>query len=273
MSARFLSQFTIAIISFAVSISSFANITDDTPKIAIIIDDIGYRKTDFSALALQGQFTFSVVPYAPYTQTIANAVYQSKREVMAHIPMEAKHNNHLLGEGALKVIMGEHETRSLVRDILENIPHVSGINNHMGSYFTTQSKQLSWLMDELSHQGLYFLDSKTTPYSLAEKIAVQYGLQTGHRHIFLDNQLDYDYLDKQFNQLIAIAKQHKQAIAIAHPHPQSIAFLKNKESELESLGIKLVSVSKLLPETTRLARARHLKSSANKRFVSAAMPQ
>lgn len=276
MKARFFATYTFAIISSVFSLNTVANTQPALPKIAIIIDDIGYRKTDFSALQLPGQFTYSVVPFAPYTRTIANSVHESKREVMAHIPMEAIHNNHLLGKGALKVAMSEGHTRAMVREIIINIPFVSGINNHMGSHFTTQSTQLSWLMDELSQQDLYFLDSKTTAYSQAEKVAVEHGLRTGHRHVFLDNQLEYSYLDKQFKKLVAIAKQYNQAIAIAHPHPQSIAFLKAKAAQLDEMGIELVPVSELLPEMTRLARARYLKkSNNNKRFVraTAAMPQ
>lgn len=275
MKARFL-KFTIAIIGISTSLFSFSNTINSSPKIAIIIDDIGYRKTDFSALSLDGQFTYAIVPYAPHTQTIANAVHNSQREVMAHVPMEAVDNNHLLGKGALRVEMSEQETRQKIRDILNNIPNVSGINNHMGSRFTTHPKQLGWLMDELSQQQLYFLDSKTTAYSMAERVAVRHGLRTGHRHIFLDNQLDKEYLTKQFNKLVAISKRYNYAIAIAHPHPQSIAFLREKVETLKALGIELVPVSALLPEMTRVARARHLeKSSANKRFISATatMPQ
>lgn len=269
MKARILLISTLTIVFCLLSTASIAN--DNSPKIAIIIDDIGYRKTDFSALALQGQFTYSVVPFAPYTRTIANAVHDSDREVMAHIPMEAIHNNHLLGKGALKLAMTEQQTRQQVQDILKEIPYVSGINNHMGSQFTTKPKNLGWLMDELSQQQLYFLDSKTTAYSMAEKVAVEHGLRTGHRHIFLDNQLDQAYLAQQFDHLIKIAKRHKYAIAIAHPHPQSISFLKGISAKLAELGVELVPVSTLLPEMTRIARVRHLnnKSGSNKRYVGA----
>lgn len=269
MKAHILLISTLAIVCCLLSTVSIAN--DNSPKIAIIIDDIGYRKTDFSALALPGQFTYSVVPFAPYTRTIANAVHDSDREVMAHIPMEAIHNNHLLGKGALKLAMTEQQTRQQVQDILKEIPYVSGINNHMGSQFTTKPKNLGWLMDELSQQQLYFLDSKTTAYSMAEKVAVEHGLRTGHRHIFLDNQLDKAYLTQQFDHLINIAKKHKYAIAIAHPHPQSISFLKGISAKLAELGVELVPVSTLLPEMTRIARVRHLnnKSGSNKRYVGA----
>jgi len=258
-------------ILLSLSFNSFSQTSLPTPvpKIAIIIDDIGYRKTDFSALALSGQFTYSVVPYAPFTQKMAQLAHNSNREVMGHIPMEALNNNHLLGKGALRLSMNEQQTRAQVRDILANIPFISGINNHMGSHFTTKFENLSWMMDELAKKDLYFLDSKTTVYSMAERAAVKYGVPTGHRHIFLDNNLDSEYLNQQFNKLIAIAKKHNHAVAIAHPHPQSIAFLQGKAEYLKSIGIDLVPVSNLLPETTRIAQGNHIRNRGNKRFKAA----
>jgi len=272
MKARFL-KYTLVIIGTFTCAFSFSNTIDSSPKIAIIIDDIGYRKTDFTALTLKGQFTYSVVPYAPFTKKIANAVFDSQREVMAHIPMEAVNDNHLLGKGALTLAMTEQEMRQQVRNVLNNIPNVSGINNHMGSHFTTQPKQLAWVMDELSQQQLYFLDSKTTANSMAERVALRHGLRTGHRHIFLDNQLDEAYLDKQFSRLINIASRYNHAIAIAHPHPKSIEFLRKKVETLKELGIELVPVSRLLPEMTKIARAKHADNNDSFINTTAVMPQ
>lgn len=254
-----LSKFTLCIAVVLLSISPAA-LAALNPQIAIVIDDIGYRQTDFSALELNGQFTYAVVPFAPLTQIMAEKIFASRREIIAHIPMEATSNNHLLGKGALKSSMNEQSTRAQIRLALDNVPYASGINNHMGSKFTTKPKQLTWLMDELAKRQLYFLDSKTTPYSIAERIATERGLQTGHRHVFLDNKLDYDSLDKQFKQLIRIAKRHQLAIAIAHPHPQTVAFLAKIAPRLKALNIDLVPLSTLLPSTTRLAKNKHFPS-------------
>jgi len=227
------------------------------PQVAIVIDDIGYRLSDQAAVDLTGQFTYAVVPFAPLTQRLAHAVYTSEREVIAHLPMEALSNNHLLGKGALISSMDEAEIRAQINLSIDNIPHVRGINNHMGSKFTTQPKPLNWLMDELSQRNLYFLDSKTTPLSMAERSASMHGIRTAHRHIFLDNKLDEAYLSGQFKQLIALAKANNHAIAIAHPHPQTVAFLHTIAPLLKQHNIDLVPLSMLLPTTTAQAKKRH----------------
>lgn len=223
------------------------------PQVAIVIDDIGYRDTDRQAIALKGQFTYAIVPFAPLTKPLAHSVNASEREVIAHFPMEALSNNHLLGKGALLTDMDEATTRRQIKLSLDDIPYARGINNHMGSKYTTQSRSLAWLMDELNKRNMYFLDSKTTPFSLAESSAATHGLRTAHRHIFLDNQLDAEYLNKQFKRLLNIAKKNHYAIAIAHPHPQTIKFLATIGQRLKQHNIDLVPLSMVLPMATAKA--------------------
>jgi len=254
-------KLAVAMLALLVS-CQFANAAN--PQIAIVIDDIGYRATDQAAIDLNGQFTYAVVPFAPLTQRLAHAAYTSEREVIAHLPMEALSNNHLLGKGALISTMDEAAIRTQINLSIDNIPHVRGINNHMGSKFTTQPKPLSWLMDELSQRNLYFLDSKTTPNSMAERSASMHGIRTAHRHIFLDNKLDKAYLAAQFKRLITLAKNNNHAIAIAHPHPQTVAFLQTIAPLLKQHNIDLVPLSMLLPTTTAQAKKRH----ENKQLVS-----
>ncbi len=234
----------------------------ESPKIAIVIDDMGYRSTDRAAIQLKGQFTFAIVPFAPLTKQLAVAAYDSDREVIAHLPMEATRSNHLLGKGALLTSMDEAQTRAQINQSLDNIPHIRGLNNHMGSKYTAHSQSLQWLMDELNQRNLYFLDSLTTPLSIAERSATQSGLKTAHRHIFLDNQLDNAYLTTQFNRLISIAHSNGYAIAIAHPHPETVSFLNNIEGVLAENNIELVPLSTLLPRTTAQARRVHFSQSA-----------
>ena len=80
------------------------------------------EKQTFRHLRFQGNLPIQLFHSHPYTHTIANAVHDSDREVMAHIPMEAIHNNHLLGKGALKLAMTEQQTRQQVQEILKEIP-------------------------------------------------------------------------------------------------------------------------------------------------------
>ena len=79
-------------------------------KVAIIIDDIGYRKTDVQALSLPGNISFAVLPHTPYGKRLALQAKASNHDVIIHIPMEAK-NGKKLGPGALTSTMNEASIR------------------------------------------------------------------------------------------------------------------------------------------------------------------
>lgn len=234
-------------------------------QIAIVIDDMGYRQTDIAAIALEGDFTYSIVPFAPLTQTLAQAAYNNNKEIMVHIPMEATTNNHLLGAGAITAQMNKSQLIHQLKLAISNVPHARGINNHMGSKLTTLPQPIHWIMEQLSQSQLYFLDSKTSASSIGEAIAAKFGLKTGHRDVFLDNQRDHASIKRQFDQLIKIAKKNKVAIAIAHPHPETVNFLSKIQRQLTRHNIELVPLSKILPNTTKLAKAKldNLQSGAN----------
>lgn len=234
---------TLCILS--VSCAFFTNPANAEPaRIAIIIDDIGYRYTDKNALTLPGAITYSILPHTPYGKRIAIKANAKHKDVMLHIPMEAE-NGKKLGPGGLTSTMNQHEvTASLIASLAE-IPFAIGINNHMGSHLTQLDDPMLWTMTFLKQNHLLFLDSKTSPNSKAESIARLVGVPVHNRHVFLDNQLTESYITKQFQTLIHHAKSQKMAIAIAHPHPETIKVLKRLIPTLAKNNIELVPLSAL----------------------------
>lgn len=213
-------------------------------RIAIVIDDIGYRYTDKHALSLPGAVTYSILPHTPYGKKIAIKANKNHKDVMLHIPMEAE-NGKKLGPGALTSTMNREEVLASLNASLAEVPFAIGINNHMGSYLTQLDDPMTWTMNFLKQRHLLFLDSKTTQYSKAESIARLVGVPVQNRHVFLDNELTDSYITKQFQQLINHAKSQKIAIAIAHPHPETIQALKRLIPTLAKSGIELVPLSAL----------------------------
>jgi polysaccharide deacetylase 2 family uncharacterized protein YibQ len=213
-------------------------------RIAIVIDDIGYRYTDKQALLLPGAITYSVLPHTPYGKKIAIKANAKHKEVLLHIPMEAE-NGKKLGPGALTSNMNKTEIYASLNKSLVEVPFAIGINNHMGSYLTQLVEPMSWTMGFLKQHHLLFLDSKTSPYSRASIIAQKMGVPVKGRHIFLDNQLTEDYINKQFQSLIKHAKNQHFAIAIAHPHPETIKALLRLIPTLQQNNIELVPLSAL----------------------------
>jgi len=213
-------------------------------RIAIVIDDIGYRYTDKHALSLPGAITYSILPHTPYGKKIAVKANANHKDVMLHIPMEAE-NGKKLGPGALTSAMNKDEIIASLNASLAEVPFAIGINNHMGSHLTQQNEPMMWTMNFLKEHHLIFLDSKTTQYSKAGQIAKLVGVPVQDRHVFLDNQLTDSYITKQFKSLIRYAKSQKTAIAIAHPHPETIQALTRLIPTLAKNNIELVSLSDL----------------------------
>lgn len=224
---------------------SFTNISQaQVNRIAIVIDDIGYRNTDQNALSLPGEITYSILPHTPFGKKIAIEANAKQKDVMLHIPMEAE-NGKKLGPGALTSTMNQQEILASLQGSLAEIPFAIGINNHMGSLLTQLHYPMTWTMNFLKDNNLLFLDSKTSPNSKASDIAKIVGVPVKNRHIFLDNQLSEHYITKQFLELIKHAKSQKVAIAIAHPHPETIHILKRLIPTLIKNNIELVPLSAL----------------------------
>ncbi|MGX9462845.1 divergent polysaccharide deacetylase family protein [Shewanella sp. A14] len=216
-------------------------------RLAIIIDDIGYRVTDEAALSLPQDITLSVLPHTPLGQKLATDGHHKGHEIMLHLPMQAL-NGKALGPGGLTNDMSEDQIKQQLHSAFSNIPFAKGANNHMGSLLTQMDKPMKWVMQSLKQQQLFFVDSVTTKYTKASKQALQLGVPLLRRHVFLDNDINEHALEKQFQQIISRSKQQDKLIAIAHPYPETIQFLNANLDRLKANGITLVPASQLFNE-------------------------
>jgi polysaccharide deacetylase 2 family uncharacterized protein YibQ len=214
-------------------------------QIAIVIDDIGYHQRDLEFLSLPGQLSYSILPHTPFSQTFAALANQSNKELLLHVPMQAL-NGKKLGPGALTLDMNKAQLQHTLTTALASLPYVKGVNNHMGSALTQQNQAMQWTMEVLKKRHLYFLDSRTTDLSQAQKAANLSGVENISRHVFLDNIPTPKQYRLRLNELKQRATQHNFAIAIAHPYPETISFLRTALPELIQEGFELVPVSQLV---------------------------
>lgn len=217
------------------------------PLISIIIDDIGDRyEYGRRALELPGALTYSILPHTPYAAHFARQAHAGGREVMLHLPMQAE-NGKRLGPGGVTLDMTEQAFRRTVREDLAAIPHVRGVNNHMGSLLTRHPGHMDWLMSELMAQGgLFFVDSVTTVRTVASHVALEHGMANTRRDVFLDSDPAPESVRRQFVHLLSIARQGGSAVAIGHPYPGTLQVLAEVLPQLDSLGVHLVPVSQLI---------------------------
>ena len=220
----------------------------DGPLVTIIMDDLGRSLyTAEALLALPQAVTFAIIPGEAQAVQVAELAYAGDREVMLHTPMEPQGYPAVNpGEDALFVEYSDQEIRRRLDQFLAYIPHVTGINNHMGSRFTEDARALTPVMKSLQEKGLFFVDSRTTGRTLAAETARRYNVPTMERDVFLDNVAEVDAIVTQILKLEAKARKQGMAIGICHPYPETLEALRRELPGLVERGISLVPVSVLL---------------------------
>jgi uncharacterized protein len=164
---------------------------------------------------------------------------------MVHMPMEPAGDEYP-GPNALLASLEPTELVSRLRSYLESFPGFVGANNHMGSLLTADSHLMSLVMAELHRHGLLFLDSRTTPRSVAAREARRLNMPYAERDVFLDNKIDRDAIVRQLARVETIARSKGYAVAIGHPHNVTIEALRAWLPTLDARGFALVPISAIV---------------------------
>ncbi|MEN8142111.1 MAG: divergent polysaccharide deacetylase family protein [Thermodesulfobacteriota bacterium] len=218
----------------------------EKPRVAIIIDDMGYqKKTGEGLLDLDLNLTFAFLPFGPYTEKLAHGANRLDRDVLLHFPMEAADAKWKPGPGAVSIDMSREEIHRIFSRNLAAVPYVVGINNHMGSRFTQNSEAMQDFMVAVRSSGLFFVDSRTSQYTVGAFTAREMAVKTAKRDVFLDNVRDRGKITIQLRKLLKTAERKGQAIAIGHPYPETLAALKGIRGEIRR-RVKVVGVSELV---------------------------
>lgn len=218
-------------------------------KIAIIIDDFGYRddETIRAFYDLRPPLTTSVIPGHQYSQLSARLAWEKGCEVLIHMPMEAMQDQGPNGENYFISIHDDYHTiiNTIDKAVKEN-PWAVGMNNHTGSRATAHEKTMKIVARAIQKHNLFFVDSYTTPQSVAEATMRHYQIPTARRNIFLDNERTVEATYKKLEELAELAVEKGSAIGIGHCHASTLEALQKFLPRLESYNLALVPVAQLL---------------------------
>lgn len=218
--------------------------------VAIIIDDVGLsRAQTLPVIDLPPAVTLSFLPYGEHVADLADKAHAKGHAVMLHMPMQPKGDQNP-GPEALTLGLDAATVSQRVASALSRVPHVVGINNHMGSAATSDQVLMGKLMAALKDKPLFFVDSYTSAESVAYQAAHDAGVTTARRDVFLDNDPARAAIDAQLQRLEHVARARGQAIAIGHPYPSTLAALNDwlgiNGGGLDKRGIKLVSITEIM---------------------------
>jgi len=221
--------------------------TGGRPVIAIIIDDLGVdRRRSERMSQLKGPLTLSYMTYADDVARQAHDARARGHELMVHVPMQPQSASYDPGAEVLEVGLSAEEIRRRLDWGLSRFDGYVGINNHMGSRFTSDPAGMRVVMGELRRRGLAFIDSVTSERTVGAETARHYGVPFAARHVFLDNDQGVAHVRAQLAKTEAYARKHGAAIAIGHPHDGTIEALAGWLPGLEGRGFALVPVSTII---------------------------
>ena len=222
----------------------------DPPRIAIIIDDLGYRMPESRrAIELPGPVACAFLPGAPRATELAHAASAEGKEVLLHLPMDAVKRDGVDEPGQVTLDMSRATFASTVAGALEAVPNAVGINNHRGSLLTRHPGHMRWLMEEMhARDGMFFVDSYTTHESVALQIAAENGVQAIKRDVFLDSDIDPASIEHELERLKSLARKQGFAVAIGHPYDATLQILEREIPRLAEQGFELVPVSELVKD-------------------------
>lgn len=224
------------------------SLAQSAPRIAIIIDDLGYQlEAGHRAVALPGPVACAILPGTPGSVKLAQAAWQSGKEVLLHLPLQSMHRHGAEEPGSITLDTTRQGLADTFASALATVPFAVGVNGHRGSLLTRHPGHMSWLMEEiLMAGGLYFVDSYTTHHSVALQMAAEQGVPAIKRDVFLDPDPAPETVAREFERLKALARERGLAVAIGHPYPATLAFLERAIPGLVEEGIELVPLSELV---------------------------
>ncbi len=214
------------------------------PTIAIVIDDLGLnlpntRKT----IALPAPLSLAFMTYGYDLQRLTRSAKQAGHELLVHVPMEPLDSSSDPGPNVLRTGLTQPELEQRLDWGLTRFEGYVGVNNHMGSRFTSSRPDMARVLRALKERGLLFLDSQTVADSVGGALADDLGVPYALRDIFIDNAPDPEAIAGQLAKLERLSRRRGYAVGIGHPHSATIAVLESWIPEAEARGFVFVPIS------------------------------
>jgi polysaccharide deacetylase 2 family uncharacterized protein YibQ len=212
--------------------------------IALILDDVGFDHQPLAgAMALDPNVNFAILPNSENALAAAGKLHGGGFELLCHLPMEPiGYPKKSPGPNAVLTSMSDEEIARTTRVNVEAIPHIRGVNNHMGSLATSDRRVMTSVLTALP-KGLYFIDSRTAGTSIAGKLAREMDIPTASRSVFLDDVQNESAVRQQLARLADAAQSHGVAVGIGHMYPVTMKVLTEEVPRLRAGGFRFVRAS------------------------------
>ena len=215
--------------------------------IVLILDDVGFDHQPIDeAMRIDPNVNFSILPNGSEARAFADRLHARGFELLCHLPMEPiDYPKQQPGANAIFTSMSDAEIAATTRRNVDAVPNARGVNNHMGSRATLDSRVMRDVLNALPKE-LYFIDSKTSGGSIAGRMAKEMNIPTASRNVFLDDVQSERAVRRQVEALSQIAEERGVAVGIGHPYPVTIRVLNELAPSLRARGFRFVRASEVV---------------------------
>ena len=218
--------------------------TGGPARVVIVIDDLGIDQARTRrVIELGGPLTMAFLPYGFNLRTLTAAARERGHELIVHLPMQPQAADADPGPNALLRSLDADEIRQRINWNLSQFDGYVGVNNHMGSDFTAWEEGMSVVLAEMKARGLLYLDSLTSPKSVARRLATAAGVPVAIRDVFLDNEATVEQTRLRLAELERLSLRRGGALGIGHPYDTTVEALREWLPTLKLKGITLVALS------------------------------
>ncbi len=223
-------------------------------RLLLVVDAFGPAENDSLAeryLALDVPFTAAVLPGLRGTRSWVERLRKSDVEMLLQVPMEPlNYPKRDPGPGAVLVDMPAGQIVRTVHKDVSDVPRAVGATSYMGQMALADDAAMTATMQELKRAGLFYLDVRAVPTSVATDHAARAGVLWFRSDVTLESLGKYDAQVKAMNLLldraVDLARRRGYAIVVAHPDRASLDVLARAVPKLRRSGVRFDVLSSLL---------------------------
>ena len=222
------------------------DMSDTRPKVAIIVTGIGLnsKASDLAITTLPGEVDLGFSPYGRKLQDWMDKARAHGHEGFLMIPTEPlRYPENDPGPHTLLAGASSRDNLKKLDWLLSQVTGYVGVINEMGSKFTASEEDVQPVIDDLKARGLMLLDSRSTRFSVAAKLARRSTMPRAINNLYVDNQISSAEITRNLTQLENTARSMGVAVGVARALPLSIREIAAWARDLEERGIELVPIT------------------------------
>jgi polysaccharide deacetylase 2 family uncharacterized protein YibQ len=222
-----------------------ANLQDDTPKITILLTNLGLNKNSTElALSLPKEISLGFLPYTTSLKPLIEQAQELGHEIFLYLPFETQRYP-MDSPGHMPLLLSNSDAENVNRldTLLKPFHGYAGVYGSYKEVFTSNSDKSFPIIDELKRRNLKLFIGRVNKDTIPR--GEQY-MNFVSADIVLDREPNIASIKDNLDKLVKLAETNKYAVAYAEGYPVTIYTLKAWLPILEKRGIRLVPASHMM---------------------------